>query len=112
MNAYLEKEGYTTVVVDGHVTGSRRTTALNAFTRDPKVKVLVANPETAAHGLNLTVADTMIWFSPIHSLETYRQACERMARPGQANHMRVVHLGCTPLEWGVYKVLRGKDDRQ
>lgn len=112
VQTYLDDKGFPLVTVDGHITGGRRTTALNTFTRDSGCKVLVANPDTAAHGLNLSVADTMVWFSPIHSLETYRQACERMARPGQKNSMRIVHLGGTPLEWGVYKVLRGKDDRQ
>jgi SNF2 family DNA or RNA helicase len=103
---------YTVGVINGSVTGGKRTAVLNAFTREPNPHVLVANPDTASHGLNLMVADTMIWFSPIHSLDIYRQACERMARPGQKNHMRVVHMGCSALEWGVSKVLQGKDDQQ
>lgn len=108
---FFESHDYAVSVVDGHVTGTRRVEALNAFTHGHN-KILVANPDTAAHGLNLSAADTMIWFSPIHSLDTYRQACERMARPGQLNHMRIVHLGGTSLEWGVYKALHGKDNLQ
>lgn len=109
---FLLKAGYTVGVVNGSVTGKARSAILKAFQTTPHPHVLVANPETAAHGLNLTAADTMVWFSPIHSLDTYRQACERMARPGQKNHMRIVHLGCTPLEWGVYKVLRNREAQQ
>ncbi len=105
---YLEDEGYSIGVVDGHVTGNKRTAILNAFTRGNEMKVLVANPDTASHGLNLSVASTMIWFSPVHSLDTYKQACERMARPGQANHMQIVHIGSTPLEWKVYQTLAQK----
>ncbi len=90
----------------------RREEVLNAFTRNTDPHVLVANPETASHGVNLTVADTICWFSPIHSTDTYLQANERMARPGQKNSMRIIHLGANPLEWGVYKVLKTREGQQ
>lgn len=109
---YLEGQGLGVVMVDGSVTGGKRSRELQAFDRDSGVRVLVANPRTASHGLNLTVADTMVWFSPIHSLDVYRQACERMARPRQKNSTRIIHLGANALEWAVYKVLRGKDAAQ
>lgn len=109
---WLEAEGYSVGVVEGSVTGRKRTEVLNAFTRRTDPHVLVANPETASHGLNLTVADTIIWFSPIHSLDTYAQANERTSRPGQKNSVRIMHLGCTPLEWGVYKILEKKGSAQ
>lgn len=106
---YLEQEGYSVGIVDGKVTGRRRTEVLNAFTGRSDPHILVANPDTAAHGLNFTVADTAVWFSPIHSLDTYIQACERLARPGQKNTMRMIHLGANRLEWGVYKALKNKE---
>lgn len=109
---YLEKENFTVGMIDGSVTGNTRSKILNAFTTRTNPHVLVANPVTAAHGLNLAVADTMIWFSPIHSLDVYNQACERMARPGQKNSMRIIHLGSNKLEWGVYHVLKTKDVAQ
>lgn len=109
---YLENEGITTGIVDGTVTGRKRTETLNAYTRMANPRVLVANPVTASHGLNLTVADTIVWFSPIHSLDVYRQACERTNRPGQRNAVRVIHLGGCALEWKVYRLLKGKDETQ
>lgn len=109
---WLEAQGYSVGVVDGGVTGRKRTEVLNAFTRRTDPHILVANPETAAHGLNLTVADTFLWFSPIHSLDTYAQANERGNRPGQKTAMRIIHLGATPLEWGVYRVLERKNQDQ
>jgi SNF2 family DNA or RNA helicase len=107
----LEKE-FTVGVIDGSIVNNARTKVLNAFTKSAEPQILVANPVTASHGLNLSVADTMIWFSPIHSLDIYNQACERMARPGQKNNMRIIHLGATTLEWGVYKILKDKDIQQ
>lgn len=110
--AYLEKEGFTVGMIDGTVINNARTKVLQAFTKETDPHVLVANPVTAAHGLNLTIADTACWFSPIHSLDIYNQANQRMARPGQVNHMRIVHLGANALEWGVYKVVCDKDTAQ
>ena len=80
--------------------------------RNTDPHVLVANPEPIGHGTNLQMADSVIWFSPIHSLDIYIQANERMARPGQENSMRIIHLGGTPLEWKVYKVLETRDRAQ
>lgn len=110
--SYLEAEGFDVGMIDGSVTGRKRNTVLQTFTKSSNMQVLVANPDTASHGLNLTVCDTMIWFSPVHSLDTYSQACERMARPGQQNSMRIVHLGGCALEWHVYDVLKKKDRGQ
>jgi hypothetical protein len=53
-----------------------------------------------------------VWFSPVHSLDIYDQANERMARPGQKLTTNIIHLGGCPLEWGVYKVLRSKGKAQ
>lgn len=109
---YLENQGYGVGVVDGHVTGNKRTAVLNAFTRGNEMKVLVANPDTASHGLNLSVASCIIWFSPIHSLDTYIQANARTARPGQKNNMQIIHIGAVSLEWKIYQVLSDKHNDQ
>lgn len=98
--------------IDGDTTRTQRKLIVSAFESTPKPQIIVAHPKTAAHGLNLVAADTMVWFSPIHSLDIYGQACERMARPGQKLTTRIVHLGATKLEWGVYDALRSKDRMQ
>lgn len=109
---WLMKSGYGVGVVDGSVTGNKRTAVLNEFARGKTMRVLVANPDTASHGLNLTAASCIIWFSPIHSLDTYTQANERINRPSQKNNMQIIHIGSTPLEWGVYRMLQQKDQEQ
>ena len=93
---------YNTVWIDGRVTGGARDKALRAFTTDPSCRGLVAHPKTIGHGLELSVADTIVWWSPNHSPELYAQANERMASASQRNPMGIYHLGAISMEWAVY----------
>lgn len=106
------KKRHTAELIDGSVSRSERGRILGAFQDHADPHIIVAHPKVAAHGLNLTHADTIVWFSPIHSLDIYEQANERMARPGQKLKTNIIHLGGCPLEWGVYKVLRTKGKAQ
>lgn len=111
VTAHLQKK-YNVVQVDGSTSRNKRAELFNTFKDDAKVAGMVAHPKVAAHGLNFTEADTIAWFSPIHSLDVYDQANERMARPGQQRATSIIHLGGMPLEWGAYKVLRTKGAAQ
>lgn len=99
-------------VIDGSTSRSARGQILQAFQDHEHPQVIVAHPKVAAHGLNLTAADTIVWFSPIHSLDIYEQANERMARPGQKRTTNIIHFGGCPLEWAVYRVLRTRGKAQ
>jgi SNF2 family DNA or RNA helicase len=103
---------FTVAKIDGSTSRTQRKQIIAAFESTPNPQIIVAHPKTAAHGLNLIAADTMIWFSPIHSLDVYGQACERMARPGQKLVTRIVHMAATKVERGVYAALRDKDNLQ
>jgi SNF2 family DNA or RNA helicase len=106
------KKRHTVEIINGDTTRSQRKDILAAFMDHKDPHIIVAHPKVASHGLNLTVADTIVWFSPIHSLDIYEQANERMARPGQKLKTNIIHIGACPLEWGVYKVLRSKGKAQ
>lgn len=103
---------YTAELIDGGTSRTKRAEIFNAFQMPGGLQVIVAHPKVVSHGLNLTSADTIVWFSPIHSLDIYDQANERMARPGQKLATNIIHLAACALEWGVYKVLRGKGQAQ
>lgn len=107
--SYIEQVcGLSVAVIDGGVTGAARGAILTRFQNEENPQVIVANPEAAAHGLNLTAADTVIWYAPIYSAETYLQANERINRPGQKLSMRIVHIMANSLEKKLYDVLRSK----
>jgi SNF2 family DNA or RNA helicase len=75
---------------------------------DPRV--LVIQPQSAAHGITLTAADTIVFWSPVMSVETYLQCIGRIERVGQKNKMTVVHLQGSPVERRMYEVLQNKVD--
>jgi hypothetical protein len=72
--------------------------------------VLVIQPQAASHGLTLTAADTVVWYAPCTSVETYLQANARIDRPGQKNPMTVVHVYGSPIESRLYALLRSNID--
>jgi SNF2 family DNA or RNA helicase len=77
------------------------------FQNNAQPKVLIIQPQAASHGLTLTAADTIIWYAPCTSVETYLQANARIDRPGQVNPMTIVHLSGSQVERRMYSLLRG-----
>lgn len=71
-------------------------------------RILVAHPKCMAHGLTLTAASTIVWYTPTTSLETYEQACARITRPGQKSKQLIVHLTGSKIEAKLYKRLQQK----
>lgn len=106
----LNKAGITAEVINGAVSASNRTDIFKRFQEEPNPKVLVIQPQSAAHGVTLTAANLVVWFSPITSVETYLQANARVHRAGQRNPCTVVHLQGSPAEKRMYKMLESKVD--
>lgn len=106
----LRKAGVTCEVISGEVSASNRTTIFEQFQTESNPKVLVIQPQSAAHGVTLTEANVVVWFSPITSVETYLQANARVHRAGQRNPCTVVHLQGSPAEKRMYKMLESKVD--
>lgn len=100
-------------IVDGSTSTSKRNHIFRDFQENPNgVQVILANPETMAHGLTLTAATTIIWYAPTYKNEIYEQANARIARPGQKKITNIVNLSATPLERRVYKKLQEKGKLQ
>ena len=72
--------------------------------------MLVIQPQAAAHGVTLTAANTVVWWSPTSSLETYSQANARVHRSGQTHKCIVVQLQGSTAEKHVYRLLDNKID--
>ena len=106
----LRKDGVDTEVIRGDVTASKRTDIINRFQTAHNPRVLVIQPQSAAHGVTLTAADTIIWWGPTPSLETYAQANARIHRSGQVNKCTIVQLVGSPVEARVYQLLDQKID--
>jgi SNF2 family DNA or RNA helicase len=64
------------------------------------------------HGLTLTAATTIIWYSPVASLDIYEQANARIRRVGQKHKQLFLHLQSSQIERKVYQMLRNKQRTQ
>ena len=106
VNKFLTKNGVTCEVISGSVSVHNRADIVQRFQKAEHPKVLIIQPQAASHGLTLTAADTIIWYAPCTSVETYLQANARIDRPGQVNPMTVVHIYGSPVEERMYKLLR------
>ena len=112
VNDILLKSKIHSALVTGQTPANARNHIFNAFQSAAFPRVLVAHPKCMAHGLTLTAANTIVWFTPTTSLETYEQACARITRPGQTRKSLIVHLTGTPVESKLYRRLQQKANTQ
>jgi len=104
----LRKDGYTAEVIRGDVPASKRTEIFKRFQEQPDPKILVIQPQSAAHGVTLTAANTVVWWGPTSSLETYAQANARVHRSGQRHPCTVIQLQGSAVEKHVYALLNNR----
>jgi superfamily II DNA or RNA helicase len=110
LRARMEKEGIPCEVINGKVSVNKRSDIVHRFQTEKNPRVLIIQPQAASHGLTLTEADTIIWYAPVTSVETYLQANARIDRPGQKNTMTIVHIKGSPVEDKLYTMLRENID--
>jgi len=110
VSKYLEKEGISNEIINGEVSATDRGHIIQRFQTMDDPRVLVIQPQAASHGVTLTRADTIVFWSPVMGVETYLQCVARIDRVGQKNKMTVVHLEGSDVEKRIYKMLQGKVD--
>ena len=101
----LTADGITNGVIDGTVSANKRTDLFSRFQESPDPRVLIIQPQAAAHGVTLTAANTIVWWGPTSSLETYAQANARVHRSGQKHPCTVVQLEGSNVEKYIYSLL-------
>ena len=106
----LRKDGISTEIIQGSVSAPARTSIFKQFQEATSPRVLVIQPASAAHGVTLTAANTVVWWSPVSSLETYAQANARVHRSGQKHKCTVVQLQGSDAEKHVYRLLDNRID--
>lgn len=87
--------------VNGAVSAGRRNKIFADFQDKADPRVLICEPRTMSHGLNLTAASTIVWFGPTDNLETYEQANARIDGPEACGV--VIQLSSSPVEREIYK---------
>ena len=106
----LREHGYPTAIIHGGVSAGKRSEIFERFQTKDDLQVLVIQPQAASHGVTLHAANTIVYWSPVMSVETYLQANARVHRAGQKNPSVVVHLQGSGAEKRMYKMLENKVD--
>jgi len=106
----LQQDGFTTEIINGEVSANKRAEIFKQFQETPNPRILIIQPQAASHGVTLTAADTVVWWGPTPSLETYAQANARVHRAGQRHVVTIVRLQGSNAEKHMYKMLDGRID--
>lgn len=106
------KKHHSVAVLNGDVSPKRRDKIILDFKTTPDPHVLLCHPKVMAHGLNLTEADTLIFYAPIYSNDEFQQVVERFNRTGQTRKMTIIRMGAHPLEWRIYSMVDKRRDTQ
>lgn len=90
MNEYMKTFGYTSVKVDGGVTGAKRQKAFDQFTNDNKTRICFGQLIAAGVGWNGQVANTVIFPEFGDRPADHTQAAARAHRIGQKGHVQAI----------------------
>jgi SNF2 family DNA or RNA helicase len=100
-----------TEVIHGDVSVTKRTRIFKQFQEEPDPRVLVIQPQAAAHGVTLTAADTVVFWGPVMSTETYIQCCARSDRKGQnSDKVTIIHIQGSEIERKMFTRLAERVD--
>lgn len=102
---YRELTDWPREIVNGDVSEHARAAIFSAFQQGSEPQLLLADPGTMAHGLDLWMAQTVCWYGPTDKTELYLQANKRAHRPGQKYPVTVVQLVSNALEREIYRRL-------
>lgn len=110
LKKFLDSKGVVSEIISGDVTANQRSMIFRNFQTATNPRVLLIQPQAASHGVTLTAADTVVFWSPVMSVETYLQCVARVDRVGQKNKMTVIHLQGSEVERRMYAMLQNKVD--
>lgn len=110
IESYLQKKRISCAVINGAVSANKRAAIINQFQTTPDPRVIIIQPQAAAHGITLTAANTVVWFGPTSSVETYLQANARAHRKGQNHKVTIIMIQGSAAEAKMYDMLNGKVD--
>lgn len=112
VSKFIEAAGYSTACVSGAVSRKERARIFDEFKTRKDPHVLVAHPKCMAHGLTLTSANVVIWYTAYPSLEIYEQANARITRAGQKHTALICHIQSTEVERRIFKQLQLRQSTQ
>lgn len=104
--------GWSREIVNGDTSPKDRARIFQAFQEESNPRILIADPGTLAHGLDLWAARTVVWFGAIDKTEVYLQANRRIHRPGQKFPTTIVQIVSNQLEREIFRRLETNESLQ
>ena len=96
--------GYKREIVNGEVSQPERTRIFRDFQDNALgTRIILADPGSVAHGVNLFMARSVVWYGPTDKCELFLQGNKRAHRPGQRFPVTVTRLVATPLEREIFR---------
>lgn len=89
---HFDKASYEILHLSADLNPQEREAIIERFKSEPNIRCLVLNPQSAAHGLNLTEAKTSIYFNNTYSLEQRLQSLARNYRINQSSKTVVIDI--------------------
>lgn len=102
---YKELNEWSREIVNGDTSQKDRSRIFQDFQSGDEPRLLIADPRTMGHGLDLFAARTVVWFGITDQAEIYAQANKRAHRPGQRYPVTIVQLVSNALEREVFRRL-------
>lgn len=78
----------------GGISSGAKDRAIESFKDSKRTRLLVCHPGSVGHGLTLTEANHIFYYSLSHNFEEFYQSYRRCARPGQTRPMTFWFLVC------------------
>lgn len=107
IHKFFEEKGVKVDYITGDVKAEDRAKKIDRF-QNGDLQVLILQPQAASHGITLTAASTLLWFSLIPSGETYNQMNGRITRIGQKEKQTIIHFIGSKAEARILNILKNK----
>lgn len=102
--------------IEGSVLVRKRNESIRSFQTSDELQMMVLQPQAAAHGITLTEASNLLFYSLDFNFEYYYQTAKRVERISQRNNIFVIHLlatlsdGSPTIDHDLLDVLKGKEN--
>jgi SNF2 family DNA or RNA helicase len=100
---YDELKEYSRAMINGEVPVKARDEIFQRFQNSADPQILIADPATMSHGLDLYAASVVVWYGATDRTELYLQANRRIDRPGQQVATTIVQLAATTVEREIFR---------
>jgi len=107
LTEFFRKKKVKVAYIYGDVPQDTRAKHIRDF-QDGDLQVLILQPQSVSHGVTLTAANIIVWYSLLPSGEVYMQFNGRITRIGQTRKQFIIHLFGTRVEKRILEILEGK----